>query len=379
MSDCLLADKCGGCPLRSLEESEYCRRKRDRFDLLIAPLNPCAVNEPVFIGDGTRRRAVLAFCRRKEKVQLGFNRRRSDEIIDIENCPLLTPRLNKALPDIRRLLESLTAITVSSRVGRKIETRRLTGGDIAITEAANGIDILLDLSQELILEHRMAIFELVSDLPDIIRVSFRSRPEMLPEPVVEKAAPYIDIAGYSVYIPAGAFLQPSVAGEQTLTGLVMKYAESCHGRIADLFCGAGTFSYPLSRLSGAKITAVDSSPALLDGFRRSVNKNRIPNIEIIEKNLFKYPLDARELSAFDIIVFDPPRAGALAQVQNLAAQPAGNRPARLIAVSCNPETFVRDARILQKSGYILREVTLVDQFTYSDHSEVVALFTNGEN
>ena len=264
-------------------------------------------------------------------------------------------------------------------MGRKIETRRLSGGDVAVTEAVNGIDLLLDLSQDLSLEHRMTIFEMVSAFSDIIRVSFRSRPEMLPEPVIEKTAPYIDIAGYQVFIPAGTFLQPSFEGERALTGLVMKYAEGCRGKIADLFCGVGTFSYPLSRLPGAKITAVDSSPALLEGFRRSLNKNQISDIEIVEKNLFKYPLDTRELSAFELVVFDPPRAGALAQVKNLAALPIAARPARLIAVSCNPESFVRDARILREVGYILREVTLVDQFTYSEHSEVVALFTNPEN
>lgn len=376
---CSLTDICGGCPLRSLDEAEYRRGKIERFERLVAPLKPCAVGEAVFIGDGTRRRAVLAFRSRKGKLQFGFNRSRSDEITDIEHCPLLTPRLNRVLPDIRRLLEALTAITVSTRVGRKIETRRLSGGDVAVTEAVNGIDLLLDLSQDLSLEHRMTIFEMVSAFPDIIRVSFRSRPEMLPEPVIEKNAPYINIAGYQVFIPAGTFLQPSFEGERALTGLVMKYAEGCRGKIADLFCGVGTFSYPLSRLPGVKITAVDSSPALLEGFRRSLNKNQISDIEIVEKNLFKYPLDTRELSAFELVVFDPPRAGALAQVKNLAALPVAARPARLIAVSCNPESFVRDARILREAGYILREVTLVDQFTYSEHSEVVALFTNPEN
>lgn len=376
---CPLAGICGGCPLRSLNETEYRRDKQERFEQLLASLQPVAFGSPVFIGDGTRRRAVLTFRSRKGKLQFGFNRSRSDEIIDLAVCPLLTPRLNKVLPDIRRLLEALTAITVSTRVGRKIENRRLSGGDVAVTEAVNGIDLLLDLSQDLSLDHRMTIFEMVSAFPDIIRVSFRSRPGMLPEPVIEKTAPYINIAGYQVFIPAGTFLQPSFEGERALTGLVMKYAEGCCGKIADLFCGVGTFSYPLSRLPGVKITAVDSSPALLEGFRRSLNKNQISNIEIVEKNLFKYPLDARELSEFNLVVFDPPRAGALAQVQNLAALPAAVRPTRLIAVSCNPETFVRDAGILQKGGYILHEVTLVDQFTYSEHSEVVALFTNPEN
>lgn len=101
----------------------------------------------------------------------------------------------------------------------------------------------------------------------------------------------------------------------------------------------------------------------------------ISNIEIITKNLFKYPLDVKELQGFSAVVFDPPRAGAAAQVAELASLPQNERPEKIIAVSCNPGTFVNDANKLLESGYKLIEVTMVDQFVYSNHSELVALFT----
>ena len=156
---------------------------------------------------------------------------------------------------------------------------------------------------------------------------------------------------------------------------MLKYLGETNGKIADLFCGVGTFSYPLARNIKNKIIAIDSSERLLDGFRRSVNKNMISNIEIITKNLFKYPLDVKELQGFSAVVFDPPRAGAAAQVAELAALPQNERPEKIIAVSCNPGTFVNDANKLLESGYKLIEVTMVDQFVYSNHSELVALFT----
>ena len=113
----------------------------------------------------------------------------------------------------------------------------------------------------------------------------------------------------------------------------------------------------------------------MDGFRRSINKNMIANVETAVKNLFKYPLDTSELKGFAAVVFDPPRAGAEAQAAQLAALPEADRPAKIIAVSCNPHSFVRDANILLAGGYKLAEVTIVDQFVYSNHSELVALFT----
>ena len=110
----------------------------------------------------------------------------------------------------------------------------------------------------------------------------------------------------------------------------------------------------------------------------SINTNQIPNIEIVSRNLFKYPMDVNELKGANAVVFDPPRAGAAAQVQMLSAIPPVERPQKIIAVSCHPATFVNDAEVLLRGGYRLQDITLVDQFIYSNHSELVALFVPSE-
>lgn len=209
---------------------------------------------------------------------------------------------------------------------QKSGTGFLDGGDVWLCEADNGTDVVLEFDRPLELGHRMAVFELAQGFEGIIRISHRRRPDAEAEPVVEKNAPYVKIADTFVYIPAGTFLQPSREGEQALVSLVLKYLGETSGRIADLFCGVGTFSYPLARNPANRVLAVDSSERLLEGFRRTVNKNMIPNIEIAAKNLFKYPLDATELKGFNAVVFDPPRAGAAAQSARLAALPADERP-----------------------------------------------------
>ena len=142
----------------------------------------------------------------------------------------------------------------------------------------------------------------------------------------------------------------------------------------DLFCGIGTFSYPLSLNIKNKITAVDSSKEALGAFNDTVKSAVIPNISVVCKNLFKYPLSGDELKGYDIVVFDPPRAGAGAQMKEIAKLEENTRPQKIVAVSCNPETFVTDANILLDCGYNIKEITIVDQFIYSPHAEVVALF-----
>ena len=93
----------------------------------------------------------------------------------------------------------------------------------------------------------------------------------------------------------------------------------------------------------------------------------------MNKNLFKYPFDENELKDFDAILFDPPRAGAKAVCEKIAL--SNHKPDILVAVSCNPNTFVNDANTLISGGYKLKEVSMVDQFIYSNHSELVAFFT----
>lgn len=364
--------------MRHLEEKQY---RQYKIDLVKKALQSITrqnfiLNYPIFIGEGVRRRASFAFRRSKGRILLGFNAFHSNEIVDLSFCPQLTARLNRNLDFFRNLLAEIcrTPITVKEGKKGKSKTIYVDSGDLWLTEAENGIDAVLEFNCPLNLDLRQIIFEQVSANGDIVRISHRLSADKQSETIIEKAAPYIVAGQTMVYIPAGTFLQPSKEGQQVLTDLVLKYVGSSGGKIADLFCGVGTFSYPLATDKNNKITAVDSSSALLEGFKISINRQMISNIEIINRNLFKYPLDEKELAPFDVVVFDPPRAGAKEQVAKLAHMSEEKRPNRLVAVSCNPETFARDAEILQNGGYTLREVTPVDQFVYTSHCELVAYF-----
>lgn len=379
--NCPYIEICGGCPLRNLTETEYQQTKKVWFNKILAALNQpeIAQDKPVFIADGSRRRAELTFEYSHKKLSLGFNAAQSHKIADIEYCLALTENLNNLLLQVRRFLEDLCQINITKKIKNKIIATNINQGEIWLTEADNGIDILLEINASLNLEQRMLISEWAAENPQVIRLSVRVN-NGKPETIIEKIKPYINIAEYQVYIAAGTFLQPSKAGEQALINLVLQYAGKTTGKIADLFCGIGTFSYPLAANIQNKITAVDSSAELLAGFKQTVNANMIPNIEILQKNLFKYPLDADDLKQFALVVFDPPRAGAAAQVKQFAQMSDVDKPQKIIAVSCNPHTFINDANTLLSSGYALEKITMVDQFVYSKHCELVALFIKkGEN
>ncbi len=375
---CALNQNCGGCRFRDLSLSDYQKQKKNVV-LSILEQNLGSLEDifetPIFISDGFRRRAAFAFHLQKNKLIFGFNENQSHRIVDIQNCLMLTPKINQNLENFRAFLARLCTIAVTKKLkGKKFASEQILDGDLLVTEAQNGLDVVLEADIALSYNHRTEIADFMAQNDDIIRFSYRLKHMQTAETIVQKSAPFIDIAERRVLISPGDFLQASKEGEKALIDTALRYIGNTRGKMADLFCGIGTFSYALSNLEKSKILAADISPSLLEGFQKSVHTQMIQNIEIKQKNLFLYPFEASELENFDVILFDPPRAGALEQVRKIARIEEGKKPKKIIAVSCNVGTFCRDAKVLIEAGFVLKKITFVDQFVYSDHSEVVALF-----
>lgn len=379
---CVYHQKCGGCENRELDLSQYQKLKEEQIRAFLEKsLGDLSKvwQKPIFLPDGSRRRAAFAFEVKNQNVCLGFNENRSSHIVDVSNCLMLTDKINASLGSIKIFLKNLSDVIVSKKgKGKKFEYKSVSSGDMLVLEAENGLDFVLETDEDLVLDHRMCVSDFMNENDDFIRFSWRRKHAYEAEPVYQKAKPFIKIGKTDVFVAPGDFLQPSKQGEKTLKDLVLKYVDNTRGKMADLFCGIGTFSYALAELGGTNIASFDVSKSLLKGFQSSLNAQMIQNINIFEKNLFLYPLTAEELKAFDVIVFDPPRAGALAQVKEICKMTPDGKNRKIVAVSCNPETFARDAKLLISAGFRLESITMVDQFVYSSHSEIVALFTNGK-
>ena len=168
---------CGGCPFRTLGEKEYQKRKLETFKKIIANLaqKDLTFSEPIFIGDSTRRRAEFSFERKKGKLIFGFNARQTHEIVDIENCALLTAELNSVLPIMRKFTDELCQITTTKKEGKKIKNYNISKGQIFLTQAQNGIDISLEVAENPELDHRLLIAELINNTPQIISFSWKNQ------------------------------------------------------------------------------------------------------------------------------------------------------------------------------------------------------------
>jgi len=348
---------CGGCMLQHLDSAAYAAWKRDLVVQALQHRGFAAAEELVaplaVVPPGQRRRVSWTARRLAQGTVLGFHARGSDRIVDQQICLLLTPALQGLIAPLHELLDGLD-------LGR--EAIRLTA-----TETDSGIDLLLDLPQapHLDARERLAAFAAANDLA---RLSL-SAPE-LPEPLAQRRAPRITLGGPTVLPPPGAFLQPSKAGEAQLQAWVMAWLSPDLEALADLYAGCGTFALPLAA-RGQRVLAVESQAETLAALRRASEEAGFSGrIRTERRDLERRPLEADTLKPIQGLIFDPPRAGAAAQCERLAA--AG--PPVVVAVSCNPATFARDARTLVGGGYRLDAVRPLDQFPWSHHLELAALF-----
>lgn len=353
---------CGGCALQHMAPQALASWKRSLIATTLAKrgFTDVAVDETVSLPAGTRRRAVFGWRRTIKGLLLGFNARQSDRLINLTECALLVPAITDILPRLRAALTDLVPTGGS--------------GDILVTATDEGLDIRLELPGDPDLATREGLAALAEDL-DLARLMLRIG--RFDEPVAVRRPPAITFGTITVMMPPGAFLQPSAEGELAILDLIRQGLRDLPaddpakgGPVADLFCGLGTFSLPLA--ADHHVLAADGDQKLTDSLAAAAMAPAVRGrIKTLSRDLFRSPLIDAELAGLAAVVFDPPRAGAFEQVRALAT----DGPRRIVAVSCNPATFARDARILVDGGYHLDRVTPVDQFTWSAHLELVAVFS----
>jgi 23S rRNA (uracil1939-C5)-methyltransferase len=345
---CRHVGDCGGCTLQGVPEAEYRAGKRDGVVHALARHGVEAeVAQIVTVPPATRRRAVLNVIKRVSGVEVGFHPLRSHAITDMHECLVLTRGLFALVGALRATMGDVL------NDGQDAEARA--------TQCDNGIDIAFRAQPKLTPALTTALSAIAPRLK-AIRITWNGRL------AYESAAPMVRLGKANVMLPPDTFLQPSREGEAALTALVLEAIGKAKS-VADLFCGCGTFALPLAER--AKVVAVEREQPMLDALAAAARATSgLKPVTTARRDLFKVPLAPSELKAFDAVSLDPPRAGALAQAQALAQ----SKVARIAYVSCDAESFARDAAVLIAGGYKIGTVTPVDQFLWSSHIELVAGF-----
>jgi 23S rRNA (uracil1939-C5)-methyltransferase len=356
---------CGGCSLHTLGADAYLAAKRDTVTAALARhgltgVDPAPPAAPAAIG--TRRRLSLAFRRLGRRALLGLHHPRSDRIEDLSRCLVATPALSGLIEPLRMALAGLT------RDGDR--------GDLWLLDGETGIDLTIARDTAPTTPERLAAVALADTL-DLARIAWRHRHG--DEPLIVRRAPRITLAGAVVEPPPAAFLQATVAGERAIQSAVLAAAgplpSARRGRkrplAIDLFAGVGTLTFALAA-AGWRVLAIDRDGPALAALARAARGR--PEIATETRDLVRRPLEPAAMADADLVVLDPPRAGAAAQARSIAA--AG--VARVVSISCEPESFARDARLMVAGGLAMATPILIDQFLWSPHVELVAAFRRGQ-
>jgi 23S rRNA (uracil1939-C5)-methyltransferase len=340
--------RCGGCALQHMDAKSYLVWKQDLVRTALAQrgFGDIVIDEIRAVPPGTRRRAAFKARRTETAMLLGFYEPDSHRLVDLAECPVLLPELAQRLPAMRSFLGRL-----------------LTQGETAelhATAAANGVDLSLKWK-------RPRTADLLMDLGAFAREADLARLTWNGEPVSIAREPLLRIGRFAVSLPPESFLQPTREGEAILQALVKEHVGAV-GTVVDLFSGVGTFALALA--DTRTVHAADMGERMLAALSDAARQGKA-KLTVEQRDLFRRPLLPVELARYQAAVIDPPRPGAKAQVEQLAASSIP----KLVYVSCNPASFARDARILTNGGYRLTRVTPVDQFLWSPHVELVAAFT----
>jgi 23S rRNA (uracil1939-C5)-methyltransferase len=340
---------CGGCVSQDLDPSGYLAGKLALVVDALARegLDTSVVAELVSVAPGTRRAA--RFGARNGVV--GFTVGGSNELFDVMECPVLRPEIVAALPALRAMAPKGFA-------------------DMPVTLSDTGLDVVLRTADEPGLARRQD-WAARARAAGFARVSWqragRDRRHVAgpPEPIAALRPVRMGFSGVPVDLPPAAFLQPTAEGEALLVREVVAALDGAK-RVADLYAGCGPFAFALHRA----VHAYEGDAAMSAAVTAAANRAQ-RNVKAETRDLTKRPLLAQELDRFDGMVLDPPRAGAAPQARELAK----SKVPTIAYVSCNPQSFARDARVLVDGGYRLMRVVPLDQFLWSPHVELAARLT----
>ncbi|NHC03613.1 23S rRNA (uracil(1939)-C(5))-methyltransferase RlmD [Acinetobacter sp. 187] len=360
---------CGGCSMQHIQPDEQIRLKQDvlksHFEHF-AGIQPEQWLEPLRstrIDYRHKARIGVRYLPNKDKVLMGFREAQSNRLTEIHTCKILDAELDQALPEIRKLLQSLKG---KSDIGH-IE---LAKGDQDVALLVRHINKLNQADVNLLTQ-----FALDRQWQLYLQPSTPSSVHRVDDPNAAMRLHYrLDEFDVEFGFHPTDFTQVNPTVNPQMVKLACDLLELQQGqRVLDLFCGLGNFSLPLARQVGSQgeVVGVEGSEDMVKRGTENALKNGITNVKFYSQDLTKdFSQHSWANQGFDALLIDPPRAGAeeiMNYVPNFGAK-------KIVYVSCNPATLARDAGLLVQHGYQLKKAGVMDMFTHTGHVESIALF-----
>ncbi|QIK15282.1 23S rRNA (uracil(1939)-C(5))-methyltransferase RlmD [Leclercia sp. 29361] len=343
---------CGGCQQQHASIALQERSKSNALARLLKhDVNEVIADKPW----GYRRRARLSlnYQPKTARLEMGFRKANSSDIVDVRQCPILVPRLEALLPEVRKCLSDLQGV------------RHL--GHVELVLANSGPLMVLRHTAPLSAKDREKL-ERFSHSHEL-DLYLAPQSEILEQ--LSGETPWYDSDGLRLTFSPRDFIQVNDGVNQQMVATALDWLDiQPDDRVLDLFCGMGNFTLPLAKRAHS-VVGVEGVAALVEKGRDNAIHNGLQNVtffhENLEEDVTQQPWAAH---GFDKILLDPARAGAPGVMQHIIKL----APKRVVYVSCNPATLARDSEALLAAGYQIQRLAMLDMFPHTGHLESMALF-----
>ena len=348
--------KCGGCLLQHWQYENY---KQWKFNLIRQPLLKLTPDiktlDMISAENFSRRRAKFFLRQNNNSCKLGFKKYKSETLININNCIIIDPEIMAFMSELKNAFNKIF----------------LTNEILIfhVNKLDYGLDILIQTNKSLRINDLINIFKNFKS--KIISIYYQQNNQN-PELILFYNKNKLSFGKDNVYglIPPAGFFQATKLAENELIKNILNEIQNKNEYVLDLYSGSGTFTLPLLK-NGYNVYAIDNNKSSIESLiKSSKEQNLFNNFKYNISNLTKEKIETHFFQNFDMVILDPPRAGAIIQVTSLGK----SKVKKIIYISCNIQTFLRDSKILLSYGYKIKYILPIDQFLYTSHLEIFSVF-----
>lgn len=350
-------EECGGCNMQHLSYEVQLKYKQAALSQLIRKFSGASLvlSDPIKGQERAyRRRARFSLLANKKtgKLEFGFRKKQSKQIVQITDCGALEPKLNALLVPLYTLLSRFNLASLGHL--------ELALGDDKPVVMLRSIKKLLDSERQALQDFALA---------NHLSVYLFDQDNQLEHLVGEQ--PFYSEAGFTIPFLPTNFIQVNRKVNQQMVAQALEWLDiTQEDRVLDLFCGLGNFTLPMAT-KAKSVVGVEGIQTMVDQASQNAKNNRLDNVSFFQANLEDEIANNHWAKMkFDKILLDPARAGASGVVDQLSELGA----TRIVYVSCNPATLARDCQNLLNQGYHLTRLGMLDMFPHTSHLESMALF-----
>ena len=369
---CPHAKKCGGCQLQNMSYERQLSFKQVKVIKLLGRFRHVdeiiGMDCPYYY----RNKVQAAFGERGREIISGIYQSSTHKIVPVDSCLIEDQKADEIIVTVRKLVKSFKLRAFNDEIMKGflrhvLIKRGFSSGQIMVVLVTGTMDFP---KQESFIN---ALLSRHPDITTVVQNVNNKRTSLLlgEESRVLFGDGYIeeDLCGFRFRISPKAFYQINPTQTEVLYRKALDFAElTGKERVLDAYCGTGTIGIIASPRAGQVVGVELNADAVKDA-KVNAELNGVKNVTFYEDDAGRFMVKAaRNGEHYDVVIMDPPRAGASQEFLKCLVTLA---PKKVVYISCNPETQARDVGFLIKNGYRVKKIQPVDMFPHTEHVECI--------